>query len=271
MKHTFKTFLICLCFIIIGIHSSAFGADLPGIIEQLSTESNLKDELQEQAVHYRREGLKAQQAGKLNEAISLYQKAVGIDPGFAAAYNDLGIIFESKGQIERAKGMYTSAIGADPAYPNSYSNMALLYEGVGDYSTAILYWVKRAMVGEIGDPWTEVALKRLEQLNRLYPESFDKADNAYSEGLHTMGIYPGMDYQNPSKVTLFDPKEKKGVDILKSDPKVEALRYVQMSKESLAAGEYAAALKEITVAEYLDPSNPDIKALANRIRESLLR
>jgi hypothetical protein len=127
------------------------------------------------------------------------------------------------------------------------------------------------MVGEVGDPWTEVALKRLEQLNRLYPDSFDKADNAYSEGLHNLGVYPGMNYQNPAKVTLFDPRAKKGADILKTDPKVEALHYVQMSKESLAAGEYATALKEITVAEYLDPSNPDIKALANRIRDSLLR
>jgi tetratricopeptide (TPR) repeat protein len=270
MKYTSKTFLICLCFIVIGINLTALCAE-QGILDQLAEESNLRDELQQQAMQYRQEGLRAQQAGKLNEAVSLYQKAIGIDPSFAAAYNDLGIVFESKGQIERAKGMYLSAAGADPQYPNTYSNLALLFEGQGDYSNAILYWVKRAMVGEVGDPWTEVALKRLEQLNRLYPESFDKADKSYSEGLQTMGIYPGMDYQNPAKVTLFDPKAKKGVDILKSDPKVEALRYVQMSKESLAAGEYATALKEITVAEYLDPSNPDIKALANRIRESLLR
>lgn len=259
-----------MCFIVIGITSIALCAE-QGILNQLTEESHLREELQEQAVKYRQEGLKAQQAGKLNDAVSLYQKAIGIDPSFAEAYNDLGIVFESKGLIERAKGMYQSAVGADPTYPNSYSNLALLFEGQGDYSTAILYWVKRAMVGDVGDPWTEVALKRLEQLNRLYPESFDNADKAYSDGLQTLGIYPGMDYQNPAKVTLFDPKARKGVDILKTDPKVEALRYVQRSKESLAAGEYPTALKEITVAEYLDPSNPDIKALANRIRESLLR
>ncbi|MDD2702744.1 MAG: tetratricopeptide repeat protein, partial [Candidatus Omnitrophica bacterium] len=207
-----------MCFIIISINSIAFCAE-QGILDQLCAESSLHDELLEEAVRYRQDGLKAQQAGKLNEAVSLYQKAVGINPAFAEAYNDLGIVFESRGQIERAKGMYLSAVGADPTYPNSYSNLALLFEGQGDYSSAILYWVKRAMVGEVGDPWTEVALKRLEQLNRLYPDSFDKADKTYSEGLYNLGVYPGMNYQNPSKVTLFDPREKKGVDILKTDPK----------------------------------------------------
>lgn len=238
-------------------------------MEELAYEATIGDHLRAQAEAYRTEGFKAQRAGKLTEAIALYQKAIGVDSSFAAAYNDLGIVFESMGRIERAKRMYMSAVGADPNYPNSYSNLALLYESQGDYATAILFWVKRAMVGEIGDSWTEVAMTRLEQLNRLYPESFDKAEKTYSEGLSALGVYPGMQYQNPAKVSLFNEKPVPG--IFDSDPKVEALRYVQRSKESLAAGEYAAALKEITIAEYLDPSNPDIKGLANRIRETLLR
>ena len=268
MRYSFKTFLICLFFIFISINKTAFCAER-NFFEELCFESSFRDEMRGHAKQYRQEGLKAQQSGKLDEAISLYQKAVGIDPSFASAYNDMGIIFESMGKTERAKNMYMSAIEADPRYPNSYSNLALLYESQGNYTSAILYWVKRAMVGEMGDPWTEVAMKRLEQLNRLHPEAFEKVDKTYSEGLNTLGVYPGMEYQNPAKVSLFDSKTSG--NILKSDPKVEALRYVQKSKESLAVGEYAAALKEITIAEYLDPANPDIKLLANRIREALLR
>ncbi|MDD5668509.1 MAG: tetratricopeptide repeat protein [Candidatus Omnitrophica bacterium] len=241
------------------------------ILQDLSLESNaVREEFQKQAQEYRQEGIKQQSAGNLQEAIALYQKAIGLDPTNAQAYNDLGVVFESLGMIERAKETYKTAAAVDPTYPNSYSNLALLYESEQDYTSAILCWIKRAMVGAPDDPWTSVAIKRLEQVNRINPDAFSKIDKAYVQGLYSMDIYPGMEYQNPSKVTLLDPQTDSS-RVRNVDPKIEALRYVQQAKEKMAIGEYATALKSVTIAEYLDPANSDIKALAERIREALLK
>ena len=269
MEYPSKTFLFFLLLFCVFSAGTAYCAQT-NILQDLSLESNaVKEEFQKQAQEYRQEGLKQQRAGNLQEAVALYQKAIGLDPTYAQAYNDLGVVFESLGMVERAKETYKAAAAVDPTYPNSYSNLALLYESEQDYTSAILCWIKRAMVGAPDDPWTSVAIKRLEQVNRTNPDAFSKIDKAYVQGLYSMDIYPGMEYQNPSKVTLLDPQTDSRVRTI--DPKIEALRYVQQAKEKMAIGEYATALKAVTIAEYLDPANSDIKALAERIREALLK
>ena len=153
-----------------------------------SQQADISKEMRCQAEEYRQKGWQAQQAGDMNSAISSYQKALYIDPSYACAFNDLGVIYEARGFMDRAKEMYTKAMEADPAYPSSYSNMALLYESQKDYPHAIVYWIKRSMVGSLGDPWTKVALKRLEQINQVHPNAFNEIDKIY--GQTTGDIYP---------------------------------------------------------------------------------
>lgn len=143
-----------------------------------------QDELngvQIQARIYRDQGWQAQKEGNIDAALACYQKAIALDPRYVVAYNDIGIILEAMGEAEQAKQTYLKAIKIDPNYPNSYSNLALFYESKGDYANAIVYWTKRATLGSSGDPWAEVARRRLEDIARASPEIYSKIGNQYKE------------------------------------------------------------------------------------------
>lgn len=151
-------------------------------------------QMQEQARNYHNQGWKLQKDGNIDGALSCYQKALLADPGYVAAYNDAGVIFEDRGQPEQAVSMYRKAIEIAPDYPNSYSNLALLYEGQKDYSNALVYWVKRATLGEPSDPWTAAARKRVEDFAHTYPEIYRNITKQYKEKIQQSDLS-----QTPSK------------------------------------------------------------------------
>jgi len=59
-------------------------------------------------------GVKVAQKGLWNEALFRFEKAVALDPGYAAAYNDLAIACERDGQLDRAKEAYEKALELEP-------------------------------------------------------------------------------------------------------------------------------------------------------------
>ena len=59
-------------------------------------------------------GIKVAQNGLWNEALYRWQKAVQIDPGYAAAWNNLAIAFEHEGRFEEANQAYEKALQLDP-------------------------------------------------------------------------------------------------------------------------------------------------------------
>ncbi len=229
-------------------------------------------ELQKEARTYRIQGYSLQEQGDLDEALIYYQKAAGLDPGYAAAYSDAGVILEARGDRERARQSYLKAIEVDPYYPNSYSNLALLYEERGDYTNAILCWIKRASLDSYFDhPWAQTARKRLEEIARLHPEAYSGISQEYKQSLQGMASTPslsGLGY-GQTKVSLFSDETAASAE--KADAKASALNYLASAKQNFAQGEYVTALKEATVAEYLDPSNPEISAFVEKVRRALLR
>lgn len=169
--------------------------------------------LPEQARRYREEGLERQRMGDIQAAMTLYQKAIALDPAYAVAYNDLGVIYEAAGFPERAKESYFTAIKVDPSYLSSYSNIALFYEEQRDLDRAAFYWAKRAELGDINDPWTQKAASRFKDIRAVlstrpeadakeedvlglikdvstYKSAFTKADKAQSQNhLRRAGAY----------------------------------------------------------------------------------
>jgi Flp pilus assembly protein TadD len=59
-------------------------------------------------------GIKVAQNGLWKEATYRWQKAVEIDPTYAAAWNNLGIGFEHEGRFEDARKAYEKAVALDP-------------------------------------------------------------------------------------------------------------------------------------------------------------
>jgi len=59
-------------------------------------------------------GINVANKGLWREAIYRWEKAVELDPKYAAAYNDLAVAYEHEGQIDKARKAYEKAIELDP-------------------------------------------------------------------------------------------------------------------------------------------------------------
>lgn len=120
----------------------------------------------EEAKSLRSKGFELQAKGEFDQAIKYYQQAILANSNYPDPHNDLGIIYEQKNWPDRAKEEYLIALKIDPNYVKAYSNLALLYEQEGDIDKAIYYWQKRVELGDPKDRWTEVAQKRIKELQQ---------------------------------------------------------------------------------------------------------
>lgn len=59
-------------------------------------------------------GIKVAQNGLWKEATYRWEKAVELDPTYAAAWNNLGIGYEQEGRFEEARKAYERALALDP-------------------------------------------------------------------------------------------------------------------------------------------------------------
>lgn len=239
-------------------------------------------DLREQARSYRDEGLNLQNDGSIEEAIAYYQKAIFLDPNYAVAYNDLGIVFEMKGWRERAEAMYLNAIDIDPDYPNSYSNLALLYENNEDYPDALLYWLERAFLGTPQDYWAEEAKEHIKDIALAYPEAYDEIESKYKENLQQLNlsredIFFGQGQDSAaqeeavqSETPPAEAPQKEVAQAKSAQVENEALDYLQRAKDSFSRREYVSALRDATLAEYLDASNEEIRIFIEKVRKALL-
>jgi Flp pilus assembly protein TadD len=73
-------------------------------------------------------GINVAQRGLWREAIYRWEKAVELDPTYAAAFNDLGIAYEHEGQLDKARKAYEKALALDPNNANIRQNYDLFKE-----------------------------------------------------------------------------------------------------------------------------------------------
>lgn len=59
-------------------------------------------------------GIRVASQGLWREAIYRWERAVELDPTYAAAFNNLAIAYEQSGQFEKAKKAYEKATELDP-------------------------------------------------------------------------------------------------------------------------------------------------------------
>ena len=75
--------------------------------------------------------------GDYLKAIQAYQKVIELDPGYAEAYNNLGIIYQEIGDFDRALSAYQKAIGINPKYEKALNNLGVLLYLKGHYEESI--------------------------------------------------------------------------------------------------------------------------------------
>ncbi len=73
-------------------------------------------------------GISVAQRGLWREAIYRWEKAVELDPTYAAAFNDLGIAYEHEGQMDKARKAYEKAIAIEPNNSQIRQNYDLFKE-----------------------------------------------------------------------------------------------------------------------------------------------
>jgi len=70
-------------------------------------------------------GIAVAMKGLWKEAIYRWERAVQIDPTYAAAHNNLAVAYEQQGQFAKAKDAYEAALKLDPK--NAYIKQNLEY------------------------------------------------------------------------------------------------------------------------------------------------
>src|SRR3954465_3726621 len=73
-------------------------------------------------------GINVAQRGLWREAIYRWEKAVELDPKYAAAFNDLGIAYEHEGQLDKARRAYEKALALEPNNTQIRQNYDLFKE-----------------------------------------------------------------------------------------------------------------------------------------------
>ena len=73
-------------------------------------------------------GISVAQRGLWSEAIYRWEKAIEIDPTYAAAHNDLAIAYEHEGQLDKARKAYEKALDLEPNNLQIRQNFELFKE-----------------------------------------------------------------------------------------------------------------------------------------------
>ncbi|KJV06641.1 tetratricopeptide repeat protein [Methylocucumis oryzae] len=114
-----------------------------------------------------KQGEQAYHAGKLDDAIRLYQAAIELDGSFGQAYSNLGLAFQKAGNVAEALWANRKAIaladGASAATvkASSHYNNGKIYEEAGQWNDALreYHYAKRAKDNTVYDK----AIKRMQE------------------------------------------------------------------------------------------------------------
>lgn len=71
------------------------------------------------------------------DAIDAYRRVVAIDPGYAAAWNNLGLLLHRLGRYDEARNAYAAALTASATCAEAAYNLGSLSEDTGDVEEAI--------------------------------------------------------------------------------------------------------------------------------------
>ena len=115
------------------MHGGAAAASVPAPVDDDPTEANLGPT----AYTCFTEGRAAEDRGDDDGATSLYQRALDLDPGLAAAMTNLGNLRYRTGDLAGARVMYEQAIEADPNQAEARYNLGNLLDDQGDTERAI--------------------------------------------------------------------------------------------------------------------------------------
>src|ERR1700677_3430368 len=107
--------------------------DLGGaVVEYTSPQPNRKDDRGDYESAPREQNM-----GKLEEALGNYNRAIGLDPKFAKAWNNRGALKQARGDLDGAASDFNHAITFDPKSAKAFNNRGAIKQIKGDLDGAI--------------------------------------------------------------------------------------------------------------------------------------
>jgi tetratricopeptide (TPR) repeat protein len=117
------------------VELAAIGALVAGLL--VFTHVPILDAADNRAVTEHNLGSALQSAGRVDEAIAQYKKAIAIKPDYAPAYSNLGSALLSSGDAAGAINAYQQALSIDPNFSDAHFNLGNALMRVGDPVRAI--------------------------------------------------------------------------------------------------------------------------------------
>jgi predicted TPR repeat methyltransferase len=77
-----------------------------------------------EALHFA--GVLAQQRGRSDEAVTLMERSLALEPGRADWHSNLGIAYQAQARVDEAIAAFSRAIELDPEHANAHSNLGVL-------------------------------------------------------------------------------------------------------------------------------------------------
>ncbi len=77
-------------------------------------------------------------SGQLDDAIACAELALALQPDYASAHTNLGIVFEAQNRVEAAVAAHRRAVELDPGFAKGYSNLAVALRNAGEIDAALV-------------------------------------------------------------------------------------------------------------------------------------
>ena len=91
-------------------------------------------------------GASSSKLGMLDEAIDAFKKTILLKPDYAAAYNNIGIVFKDQSKLSEAIDAFKKAISLKPHYAEAYNNMGIALKDQGKFEEAINAYKKSILL-----------------------------------------------------------------------------------------------------------------------------
>ena len=109
-------------------------------------------------------GLLLHRMGRYDEARDAYESALAQDATCCEAVYNLGSLAEDRGELEEAVRCYRQALALSPDYGDAHFNLAGALARSGRADEAIAHW-QRYLELDAGSPWARIARAHLEVLD----------------------------------------------------------------------------------------------------------
>lgn len=113
-----------------------------GLVLPIMGSLGCKPSAQGQAAIYNNQGVALAEAGKYDEAIIEYNKAIELSPNYATFYNNRGAAYHNNKQYDLAIADYNIAIQLDPGKASTYYDRGAAYQNNKQYDLAIADYSK---------------------------------------------------------------------------------------------------------------------------------